>query len=162
MTRAAGAARSFPLVCFSADAFNFYPVRCCDTRGKPESARKREENRKGVMDPWVKYRLVQSRVKALQQQTYIIFSHMTHKKASLYCWLHKTENPSLVCRWWCLLMVIDFFQGKLHENYKSHHSVSVSMNGVEIISQVEVDVHTSCCEQFSLELLSSGVPVGPF
>lgn len=45
--------------------------------GKPESARKREENREGVMEPWVKYWLVQSRVKALQQQAYIIFSHMT-------------------------------------------------------------------------------------
>lgn len=77
MTRAAGVARSFPLVCFSADAFNFYPVQCCDTWGKPQSARMREENRKGVMEPWGKYWSVQSRVKTLQQQAYIIFSHMT-------------------------------------------------------------------------------------
>lgn len=46
MTRVARVARSFPLVCFSADAFNFYPVRCFDMRGETRECQK-EEKKKG-------------------------------------------------------------------------------------------------------------------
>lgn len=61
MTRAAGVARSFRLVCFSADAFNFYPVCVAhgvgERWGVPERARqgRKKEEAEGVMEPWVKY-----------------------------------------------------------------------------------------------------------
>lgn len=42
MTRAAGVARSFLLVCFSADAFNFYPVCVAHGMGGGEMVGSRE------------------------------------------------------------------------------------------------------------------------
>lgn len=62
MTRAAGVARSFLLVCFSADAFNFHPVCVAHgvaggSWGVPERERQGRKKRReeGVMEPWVKY-----------------------------------------------------------------------------------------------------------
>lgn len=80
MTRAAGAARSFPLVCFSADTFNFYPVRCCDTGGKPESARTRGGNREPTMEPWVEklIRTIQCESAATTEAHYTL-SHDTNE-----------------------------------------------------------------------------------
>lgn len=57
MTRAAGVARSFLLVCFSADAFNFYPVCVAHGAGGRWGGGEcqKEGEGEGVMEPWVKY-----------------------------------------------------------------------------------------------------------
>lgn len=150
MTQAAGAARSFPLVCFSADAFNFYPVWCCDTRGKPESARKTEENKKGVMEPWVKYWFgtIQG------ESTAILYSLIWHKLSHLCSVDSKPLWP------WCSssrqmkwkLQAI-FPRIILKERIKLSYPTDLSGSMDPNYKMISLIIHPYSCEQFSLNLL---------